>query len=81
MTKGLNYVIAGSELISLKIDKSSAGKEKLPQPFQGESDRSLPPCCISACLHTQMIFWFDLKKKKEKKLQIYANMEAPEFSF
>lgn len=28
MMKGLNYVIAGLETISLKIDKSSAGREK-----------------------------------------------------
>lgn len=37
MMKGLNYVIAGLETISLKIDKSSAGKERTPTPFtQGE---------------------------------------------
>lgn len=37
MMKGLNYVIAGLETISLKIDKSSAGMERTPTPFtEGE---------------------------------------------
>lgn len=30
MMKGLNYVIAGLETLSLKIDKTSAGREKTP---------------------------------------------------
>ncbi len=37
MMKGLNYVIAGLEAISLKIDKTSAGRERTPTPLlQGE---------------------------------------------
>lgn len=28
--KGLNYVIAGSEMISLKIDTNAAGKQRPP---------------------------------------------------
>lgn len=58
MMKGLNYLIAGSELVSLKIDKSAAGKERTPTSSQRESDRSFPPRCISARLRTQMIFRF-----------------------
>lgn len=36
MMKGLNYVIAGLETISLKIDKSSAGRERTPTPSTEE---------------------------------------------
>lgn len=37
MMKGLNYVIAGSEILSLERDKSAAGKERTPTTFsEGE---------------------------------------------
>lgn len=37
MMKGLNYMIAGLETLSLKIDKSSAGRGRTPTPFtEGE---------------------------------------------
>lgn len=35
MMKGLNYVIAGLETTSLKIDEGSAGRERTPTPFTG----------------------------------------------
>lgn len=62
--KGLNYVIAGLETISLKIDKSSAGKERTPTPFtEGEwqvlSTKSLNAVFLHVCA---LEWYFELLK-------------------